>query len=186
MINPIVRMYDSAHKAAAAAAKLKDAGYTDDLIDVISAAATGPGDALMSALMAAYVVRNNAALHARLAGASGAFVVVRPPFGAGVDAIEILNGCGPVSDIDPTEVKDGALWDDAAPFSSALNLRVLSAWRPSGGIGTLTDSRWSLFGSLGLAELSASNAPTTEAMGMSLLSSGSTPFSSLLKLPVLK
>lgn len=186
MLTPTVRMFESAEKAASAAQKLRDAGFADDLISVVSASAAGSAEGIKKALMAAYVIGNDAVVHARLAGANSAFVVVRAPFGASVDAIDLLNRAGPVSMTDPTEVSDGPQWDDAAPFSSAIHMPVLADWRPTGGAGTLTDSRWSVFGALGFPELSASQAPTTEGMGMSLLSSGSTPFSSLLKLPVLR
>lgn len=186
VITPIVRMFDSVEKAAAAADKLRNAGYGDDLISVVSVAASGSTEGLKKALMAAFVLTSDAGVHARLAGANQAFVVVRAPFGASVDAIDLLNAAGPVSTTDPTEVSDGPLWDDAAPFSSAIHMPVLAKWRPAGGAGTLVDSRWSLFGALGLPELSASPTPTTEGMGMSLLSSNATPFSSLLKLPLLR
>jgi hypothetical protein len=179
-------MFDSVEKATAAAGKLRDAGYGDDLISVVSVAASGSAEGLKKALMAAFVLSGDAAVHARHAGANHGFVVVRAPFGGSVDAIDLLNSAGPVSTTDPTEVPDGPLWDDAAPFSSAIHMPPLAKWRPTGGAGALMDSGWSLFGALGLPELSASHTPTTEGMGMSLLSSNATPFSSLFKLPLLR
>jgi len=186
VITPIVRMFDSVEKATAAAETLRNAGYADDLVSVVSMAASGSAEGLKKALMGAFVLASDAAVHARLAGPHHAFVVVRALFGTSVDAIDLLNRAGPVSTTDPTEDPADPLWDDAAPFSSAIHMPVLAKWRPAGGAGMLVDSRWSLFGALGLPELSASQAPTTEGMGMALLSDNPTPLSSLLKLPVLR
>lgn len=184
MIHPIVRMYDTADKATAAVNKVKGWGLTSDLISVISVAAAGSGDGLQKALMAANIVRDHATIYAREAPAGATIVVVRSPFGVGVVTADILDSCHPISKSDPTEVIDGPIWDDAAPLSSALHLPVISPWRPFGGMPAGGSSR-TLCSMLGIAELSSSNAPTTEGM-MKLLSDSKTPFSSLLNLPLLR
>jgi hypothetical protein len=178
-------MYDTAEKANAAVSKLKNWGLTSDLISVISVAATGTGDALNSALMAANIVRDNAKVYAQSAGAASTFVVVRAPFGVGCITIDILDSCHPTSIADPTEDSDGPTWDDAAPLSSALHLPVIAAWRPFGGIPAVSKSSRTTCAALGWPELSATGAPTTEGM-MALLSTSPTPFSSLLNLPLLR
>ncbi len=185
MIHPIVRMYDTADKATAAVKKLKGWGLTDDLISVINVAATGPGDALHKALMAAYIVRDNATVYARAAASAAAIVVARAPFGVGVVTREILNSCHPISTSDPTDISDGPTWDDATPLSSALHLPVITPWRPMGGIPSGSGSTRTTCSQLGIPELTASSAPTTEGM-MKLLSDSKTPFSSLLNLPLLR
>ena len=185
MIHPIVRMYDTAENANAAVSKLKNWGLTSDLISVISVAATGTGEALKTALMAANIVRDNAKVYAQSAGAASTFVVVRAPFGIGCIAGDILGSCHPTAIPDPTVDSDGPTWDDAAPLSSALHLPVLAAWRPWGGIPAVSSSTRTTSASLGWSELSATGAPTTEGI-MALLSSSATPFSSMLNLPLLR
>ena len=185
MIHPIVRMYDTADKASAAVAKLKGWGLTSDLISVISVAAAGSADALQKALMSANIVRDHATIYARSAAAGSTIVVVRAPFGVGVVTGDILDSCHPISKSDPTDISDGPTWDDAAPLSSALHLPVISQWRPFGGMPAGGGSTRTLCSRLGIPELSASSAPTTEGM-MKLLSDSKTPFSSMLNLPLLR
>ena len=185
MIDPIVRIYDTAEKATAAAKKVANWGLTADMISLINTSTTGTGEGLAAALRDAHVRRDNATVLARTASAGQTLVVVRAPFGTSRVTIHILNGSGPVTTDAPTDVPDSATWDDAAPLSSALHIPTLAEWRPFGGIPTLTSGKRTLCGALGFAELSSSSAPTTEGM-MALLSDSPTPFSSMLKIPLLR
>ena len=178
MIHPIVRMYDSTDKANAAAAKVKDWGIAADMVSVISTAATGTGDGLKSALMAANIVRDNATAYAHSATAGSTFVVVRAPFGSGRVTQDMLDSCKPTRIADPTEDSDSATWDDAAPLSSALGIPAVSEWRPFGGLPTGVGPTRTLSESLGLPLLNSGapmfggltdSRPWTEKFGLPLL-----------------
>ncbi len=103
-------------------------------------------------------------------------VIVRAPFSAGGKATRILAAFHP-SDVGVEEPADrAALWDEAAPISSALR------------IPTLSKGLFSTFWTLPVIThkdvrlpFPALSRPTTNTT----LSSNPTPFSSLFKLPLL-
>lgn len=182
MIHPIVRLYRSAQDAHAAAAKLKAWGISDDLISVHTAAADHAGqshEALTAAIASRYVLKAKASQFAKAMQRGLSVVVVNAPFGLGATVSYVLDSVGPVDGGIPAE-HDGLYWDEAAPFSSAFRLPVLTK-HPFffGGIPMVTRQGRPMFvGAL-------SSAPTTGGM-MPLLSANAAPFSSLLKLPLLR
>lgn len=169
MLHPIVRMYSSSQGAAAAVAALRDWGFTDDMISVVAPGAHASEDALISALTAAFIERSRARHYAQAVRQGQTAVVVRAPFGKGEAAQYYLNSAGPVSKVDAFREPMGAMWDEAAPFSSMLHLPVLAKFRPFGGIPCVTKRGSTLCSKLGIPELSSDPRPTTEKLGMPVL-----------------
>jgi hypothetical protein len=170
VIHPIVRIFDSAQKAADAASKLKSWGpFTDDQITVIPPSAATAADGGVSAVTAAYVLKSRAKVYADSLRRGHTVVVVNAPFGAGGLATEILNWSGPVSTRDVLEeLERPTPWDEAAPLSSTFHLPVISQWRAFGGLPTISKKNRTLCSSLGIPELASSRA-TTEALGLPML-----------------
>lgn len=179
MLYPLIRMYDSAHKAADAVAKIKQWGITDDLISVIGPGAThaGADDGVVGAFMAAYVLKSRAIVYAREVHQGHTAVVVHAPFGTGRLVTHALNSAGPVRYDDPLAEEPGERYSDATPLSSTVGLPVLSKWRPFLGLPTLTGTQSPVFG---FAQLTSGGT-----MFGTQLSKSATPLSSMIGLPTL-
>ncbi len=173
---PIVGLFASAAQAADAIKKLSAEGFTSDLITLVSPSA-GPGkDSIIAAITAGYVPRAHAGAYAEGVAKGQSLVIVRAPFSAGGKAAKILAAFGPI-DVGVEEAADrAALWDEAAPISSALRIPTLSTglfstfWTLP--VITQKDVR------LPFPELTRSHSTTK-------LSGNATPLSSLLKIPLL-
>jgi hypothetical protein len=190
----VIRVYDSQETAAAAAAALKEKGFTSAVTE------TPDGTAA---------------------------VEVAPPFGRGAEAEALLNSFGPIASPAPKAAAPvtvfpkptATVFDNAAPFSTALGLSVLTSFESgiilspdpaplSSKLGwkvLSTDkpkaelkSDWTLSGALGwklLADTPASEtsrtvlsddpSPLSKAFGMPVLSNDPTPLSSALGMKVL-
>ena len=181
MLHPIVRMYSSAQGAAAAVAALKDWGFTDDMISVVGPGQHASDEAVVSALASAFVARVRARHYAEGVRHGQTAVVVRAEFGKGEAAQYHMNSAGPVSREEAFREPFVAMWDDAAPFSSMLGLRTITEFRPFGGLPTLTKRGSTLCSKLGIPELSSSDRPTTEAMGLPMLLKSGPALRTLLK-----
>jgi hypothetical protein len=170
VIHPIVRIFDSAQKAADATSKLKGWGpFTEEQITVIPPSAATSADGGVSAVTAAYVLKSRANVYAESLRRGHTLVVVHAPFGTGGLATEILNWSGPVSTRDVLEEERRATpWDEAAPLSSTFRLPVISQWRAFGGLPTLSKRNRTLCSALGIPELAEPRA-TTEAFGLPML-----------------
>jgi BCD family chlorophyll transporter-like MFS transporter len=154
----IVRIYDTAAKAAAAVKQLQFEGFRDDAITLVAGEETSP-DKIMATLMAAWIVKARAKIYLE-----EIFLVeevrqerwllsVLAPFGMGGRAVEAMDRYGPL----PSPVVDShpplPQWDEAAPFSSALSIPALyRSDAPSTSLGapTLTSSHASFSRALGL------------------------------------
>lgn len=181
MIHPIVRMYDSSEKAAAAVAALRNWGFTDDMITVVAAGAHASETAVVDAIAAGYVQRFQAKHYAEGVAKGQTAVIVRAPFAKGEAAQYFLNCAGPVSKADAFREPGLARWDDGAPVSSAFHIPVLSKWRPFGGMPCVTKNGSTLCSKLGLPEVSADDRPTTEKLGLPMLSKPGPALSAFFK-----
>lgn len=196
MIYPIVRMYSTAELAAEAVARLKDWGFADDVINLItptsghrSEATPGAGnDPVLAALLAAYVLKSDAKVYAEGVRRGRSLVVIRAPFGCGGIATDIMDGVGTVDSGVPVEVDRGRLWDESVPLSSALWLPVLVDGGPVfsafWSLPTTTRRGGTVGGALQIPEVKDAG-PMATSFGLPTLSRKATPFSSTFGLPLL-
>jgi hypothetical protein len=189
-------MYSSPAAAAAAVKRLTDWGFTDDMINMVTATSRPPpnaprgsasDDPVLSSIMSGYVLKAHALVYAEGIRRGQALVSMLPPFGRGSVAESLMDEGGDTVDtgvvIDTDRLPP---WDEYAPISSALKLPVivrstapLSAFLVA---PVIIKRRWSLFGSLGLPEITK---PGFFALGEPKLSSSPTPLSSAIGLPSL-
>jgi len=177
LIYPIVRLYATAQQAADALAKLKKEGYTDDLITLVAPAAQQSKEGIAAAIAAGYVLQSEAKAYAEDVLKGHSLVIVRAPFGSGGKTEKILDSAHPVSSGISVPADRAALWDEAAPLSSALKIPVLSKglFSTFWTLPLLTRSNFRL----PFPELTRSSRSTTA------LSNNATPLSSLLHIPLL-
>jgi len=180
VLYPIVRMYSNADAAANAVAALKGWGFGDDMISVIGPS-HGSGEAIVSALKAAFIERTQAKHYASGVSQGLTAVVVRAPFGHGEAAQYHMNSAGPVSKKDAFSEPMASTWDEGAPVSSAFHIPVLSKWRPFGGMPCVTKHGSTLCSKLGLPEISSDDRPTTEKLGLPMLSKPGPALSAFFK-----
>jgi hypothetical protein len=194
--HPIVRAYATSRQAKDAVAKLKNWGFEDQAINLVTpdaphaTAAAAKEDEVEFAIKAGYVLAYDAKLHAKVVRNGRSLVTVLAPFGTGTIAEEILDRFDPVTSGIESKPDYGPLWDDAAPFSSALSAPVLlRSAAPASGfffLPVLSRTGRTLCSALGIPELSGSGAMGSTSMGFALLSRNPAPLSSLLKLPLLR
>ena len=174
-------MYSSGQSAAAAVAALKEWGFTDDEISVVSPGVHPSETAVVAAIAAAYVERSQAGHYAAGVLEGQTAVIVRAKFGSGEAAQYHMNSAGPVSTQDAFREPFVGAWDEDAPFSSILRLPVITEFRPFGGIPCITKHGSTLGSKLGLPELLTSGRPTTEALGMPMLAKSGPALRTLFK-----
>jgi hypothetical protein len=197
--HPIVRAYATSRQAMDAVAKLKSWGFDDQIINLVvpdaphataAAAAAATEDAVEFAIKSGYVLAYDAKLHAKAVRSGRSLVTILAPFGTGAIAEDILDRFDPVASGIETKPDYGALWDDAAPLSSALRAPVLLRNpAPASGflkLPVLSRTGRTLCSVLGIPELSGTGLLGSTSMGVALLSRNPAPLSSLLKLPLLR
>ncbi len=196
MINfPIVRLYATVEQGKTAIAALKRWGFEDELIRFVTASSTPPANApasaasddpVLSSIMAGYVLKAHAKVYAQEVHRGRSLVAIQAPFGTGGIAEELLDACGPVNSGVATNGDALPLWDDHAPFSSALNMPTLvTATAPFSRFWVLpvvTRRGGTVGASIGLPEVSNSDSYLFGTPG---LSRSSSPLSSMLGLPTL-
>jgi hypothetical protein len=184
MIYPIVRMYASEQDAGRAYARLQACGLAPALINLVTPAKAGSEEAAVAAIAAGLVLKADAKVYAKGILRGNSLVSVSAPFGTGRTYEALLDEFHPV-DSGLSEPDDGPVWDDAAPFSSAFGLPVLSA--PSRysflGLPALSRSACTTSSALGLPELSS---PDFALFGTPQLSRNPAPFSGIFNLPVIR
>ena len=131
----VTRLYASSADAHAALAKLKEEGFTDDLItwvapDGTSGTSPSPhdttGDKLTATIMGGFHLQSDAKMYAAEVRQGRWLVSVRALFGVASTIAEILDEFHPVpSNVSVTQAPFIG-WDEAAPASSALRLPVKS------------------------------------------------------------
>jgi hypothetical protein len=193
---PIVRMYASPEQAKRAVERLRHWGFEQELISLVTASSTPPpnapasaasDDPVLSSILAAYVLKAHAKVYAAEVHQGRALVAIRPPFGTGGYAEEFMDDCDPVESALVIERGDSMpLWDEAAPFSSALGIPVLvRATAPFSAFWVLpvvTRKLKSLGAAVGIPEVIRS---PWYLFGEPKLSHSGTPLSSMLGLPLL-
>jgi hypothetical protein len=196
MINhPIVRLYASAEQAKLALAALKRWGFEDALINVVTATSTPPANApasaasddpVQSAIMSAYVLKAHAKVYAQEVRNGRTLISVRAPFGVGGIAEELLDECGPVKSAVVTADDSLRLWDDDAPFSSAIGapslVRATAPFSAFWVLPTITSRGGTFFSGIGLPEVSSSDS---YLFGSPAISRSASPLSSMLGLPTI-
>ena len=145
MVSPVTRLFASAQQASDAIRELKATGYSDSQIKVVHPGADP--DATVTAIMAANVLKADAVRYAERVKGGCTLVSVDAEFGRGAEARLLMDHHGAV---DPGFEEKGyeldALWDDAAPLSSALRIPTLS--KPTLrflGLGELVSHDWQMF-----------------------------------------
>lgn len=201
MTDPIVRMYETEQQAHDTATRLREEGFPEDGIFLVvpeSGSDGGSSEALASAFMAGHVLRSHADIYAQGLKGGRSLVAARAPFGFGQLATQIMDSFGPVDlGLRPPQ-RSSMGWDEAAPLSSALQLRVLRHRQPapfsellglpvlsrgrsflSNLFGELASPKPSLFGHDALIQKAA---PFSSLFGLGLLSRNPAPLSSLFGL----
>ena len=195
----ITRLFRNTEQATRAVADLKRYGFDDEDITV-----TGPGsssgtptDEIAASIARAGVSRRAAAAYAESVRNGGVTVSVRAVFGWAAIATEVLERSGAVA----TGISDAsdAETDQAAPFSAALGLPVLSrnptplssllalrvlSKRQNPGV-RLLHAAAPLSRGFGLPTLSGDPAPLSRRLGLTLLQDNVTGKSQVFGLPLL-
>jgi hypothetical protein len=167
---PISRLFDTAAEAAEAVGALKDAGFREAGIHVFAPEST---NLRVNSLLAAGVLPMNAGPYAAAIKGGSTLVVVETALGAGASAAAILDkGAGAQPGASHIH-HEAAIWDDAAPFSSAFGLSVLcNCAAPCSAV-------------IGVGPLSSKATPFSSALHLRVLSRGGSGYRSFLRLPTL-
>jgi hypothetical protein len=197
MTEIISRLYATRTTAEAAVEALVDFHFDRSLIFVVGPPQTAPVsdsdrasalEALANQLMKGWVLKSRARIYAEEILEGGVVVTVHAYFGRAQTAGEMLDDAGPVPSrvVEPERVYLD--YEEAAPLSSTLGLPVLSDSHSSFSrffsLPILAGSHGTLSGLLGLSLLTKAKS-SSSSFGLPLLSKGSTPLSSLLRLPTL-
>lgn len=189
MSETISRMYGSPDRAIAAVNELKEYGWGDADIQVVSRGG-GSVDEIAATIMKGMVLKYRAKRYAEGVAKGGTLVTVQCPFATTTRAIQILDSHGPIDSGVADPAPDYLTWEDSAPLSSSLHMPTLTDHNVSFSsfisLGMLTAGRASLSRLFGLPELSSSAGGLSNAIGMPTLSRNPAPLSSMLKLPLLK
>jgi|GEM_PF-563875 len=185
MSSPIVRMYETDKAARDAVSKLREVGFPEGAITLVTPykRGVGPSQSISNALVAGFKLTNHAEVYAEGVRQGHSLVVVAAPFGSGQIATKTLDSFGPMDTglERPVRSEFPMPWDEAAPLSSALQWRPISRNAPT-PLSTLmsfpTLSRGRTFQSR-YAELTSSSWSLTSPR---LLSHNATPLSSMFGL----
>ena len=193
MSQTIHRMYSSLERANLAADALRASRFERfDEVHVVGHKSEGDAasaDAIVAALMKAYVLKGHARVLAEGIRRGGTLVTVHAHFGTADAALAILERHGPI-DSGLSEAADRPpAWDEAAPCSSLLHMPVLLAdsatFSRFWNVPPLLKSGATTSSALGLPEATVSSRPFTGSFGLALISHKATILSSMLGLPVL-
>jgi len=191
-------MYETEQQARDAVRKLKEDGFPEDTILLVTPGPGGMGsvEGLSAAISAGFMVSGDAKVYVEAVERGRSLVLVRAAFGFGRAATNILDSCDPIDSgltgavkAAPTSEKGAPLssffqWpllkrNQPAPFSDFLGIPLLSssaACKPS-LIGEMSASTFHL--SFGFRLLSDKAAPLSALFGLpTLLDSASSGFSS--------
>jgi hypothetical protein len=128
-------MYATAQQATDAVARLKSAGFSGELINLVgppgasghgSSAAGASAASVAAAIAARYVLTADAEYYAQAVLSGQWLVSVLAAFGQGGEAMWILEQYDPLPTRAWHEKDHVKLWDDATPLSSAFWLPVLT------------------------------------------------------------
>ena len=188
MSHEITRMFASADTARAAAAELAEEGFNDVHVVTPPSKEDAPVSAIAAQIAQGRVLLADAKIYAEGVARGGSLVTVHAPFGTGMLATSILEQHGPIASGMP-EAPAPKIWDEAAPFSSAMHMPLLSddptPMSRYMGIRPLSVSGRSFSSTIGMPLLSDNPMPLSSLLGMTRLSDKAAPLSSLLGLPLL-
>lgn len=188
MAQTICRMFANRSQAQSALEAMKLNGYNDCFL-FDAQGCGGTHAAVVDAMCRAHLLKNEAQIYAEGVMKGGAMIALHARFGMAARAIYILDGHQPI----PSGIEEPPIqridWDEARPFSSALQLPLLTPvklpfewfWN----IPSLMRSGFTFSSLFGLGFRTGSATPLSSSIGMATLTNCPTPFSSLLKLPVL-
>ena len=210
MTSPLVRMYATERQARDAVAKLKEEGFREEEIFLVtpgSSIAAPPLGTISSAMLAGEVLGSQARFFAEGVKQGRSVVAICAPFGTGKLANSVLDSYQPLDTGLQVTERPPPVWDEAAPFSSAFLLPILKRAQPAPfstflGLGTLSHGRsflsgmfreltaadFAVFGrnpltrnQAGWASLSGRSGPSwTTSLGFPMLSKNPAPLSSSL------
>ena len=186
MSQTINRMYETLARANNAAWALRHEGFTD--VHVCSRGAAGSStDAIIAALTKGLVLKAHAKVYAEGIQHGASLVTVHAPFGTADAATSVLERHGPIDSGVPEPELDMLLWDEAAPCSSAMRVRVLlddsMTFSRFWNVKPLVKSGKTTSSALGLPESRGSRGPFSGTFGLPLLSK--LMVSSMLGMPLL-
>ena len=188
MSQEISRMYATAEAAQNAVAELAEDGFTDVFV-VPPPGADAPVSPIAAEIALGRVLLSDARIYAEGVARGGTLVTVHAPFGKGRHATAILESHGTIPSGKP-EPEAEKVWDEAAPFSSAMHMPLLlDDPAPASrviGISPLAGSDCSFSGLIGLPLLTNPGDMPESRWGIPFLSRNPAPLSSLLGLPLLK
>ncbi len=183
MILPIVRLYATAQQAEDAITKVRANGLPSSQINLVGPSTAASEDGLVSAIAKGNVLLAHAKVYAKKVKAGHFLVSVSAPGGTGRFYGGVLDASGP-SDSGIQETFPGRAWEEAAPFSCAFGLPVLS--KPSmydfAGIGAIDHTGKTTSANWGLPEIASSSLAV---FGRPKMSRNPAPFSSLFHIPVI-
>jgi hypothetical protein len=196
MSQTINRMYDNHESAARAAHELRSNRFDRfTAVHVVTrsagsdAGADASIDGIAASIMKGHVLKAHAMVFAERIRRGGTLVTAHAPFGTAAAAMNILDSHGPIDSGVPELKDDIVAWDEAAPCSSALHMRVLlddsATFSKFWNVPPLLKSAATTFSALGIPETVASKGPYAGTFGMPLISQKATILSSMLGLPVL-
>lgn len=200
MTSAVVRIYETDKQARKAVAKLKEGGFAEDLIHLVTPSPEGAESAetLSNLLKVGKLLRGDSKLYAESLQQGRSLVIVEPPFGHAQSAMEILDSLKPILPVverktaspSASASASPAAWDDAAPLSSALGwTAVLSrGYRPtpfSDFMGFKPLSQGLTWGAPYFKLLKRHDSGLSALFGLKLLKDDPTPLSSFLGIKTL-
>lgn len=184
-----IRMYATEQQARDAVGKLREEGFPEDTMLLVTPSADGTNvtvDNLKAAISAGFMVGGVASLYAQEVARGHSLVVIRPAFGFAQAALNILDSCEPLETpflkkYEP-EVTDGR----GTPLSAFFQWRVLRPNEPAPfsdflGLPLLTEKQGGKCEAVG----KLSGPMIDLSFGFRILSDKAAPFSSLLGLKTL-
>jgi hypothetical protein len=181
------RIYDTPQNAKGAVTKLKKSRVKDDQISVVSSEGKSPDD-VVAAIEAAGLPSASAKVYAEAVAKGGTLVAVRPLFGKGAEANEILDSFSPIeTSLESDHVVTAT--DPTAPLSSAAGWATLS--NDPTPLSTffkwplLSDNKFPASKQFNWPLLSSNPTPLSTKYNLQLLSDDATPLSRKLNIAVL-
>ena len=187
MSQTICRMYATRREAETALEDLRLHGYADAFLFAADAGATKAS--VVDAMCRAHLLKYHAEVYADGVMKGGTLVMLHARFGMALKATQILDKYPSIDSGISFPSEAHIEWNESHPFSSALQLPVLTKtklpFESFWNLSSLTSHHWTFSSLFGMPLRSGSATPLSSAMGMPTLTRCATPFSSLFKLPVL-
>jgi hypothetical protein len=176
---PISRLYATSDDALATVKELKEAGFREVDIHLVTSAL---GYVSADYMVRKGVVKTRAEGYATAVRAGAAVLIVAAPFGSAAAATEILDAGRPGDAAGAQSEYEAELWDEATPMSSILKMPVLSK-NPTPvsdfcSLPVLSSRQSPAEESFGIPTTSRDPAPLSGLFGMKVLLDNAAPLSS--------